>query len=51
MSTYRESIDWKAAAISAGAREAKAVIYAKTLEKVAVVLFICNLVLLFERCV
>lgn len=43
------SIDWKAAALSAGGREAKAVIYAKTLEKVALVLFICNLVLLFGR--
>lgn len=37
---------WKAAARSAGYREARAVIYAKTLEKVALVLFICNLVLL-----
>ncbi len=39
---------WKAAALSAGGREAKAVIYAKTLEKVALILFICNMVLLFR---
>lgn len=40
---------WREAAIQASHREAKAIRYAKTMERVALALFICALILIFGK--